>query len=302
MIRFSSISHEGVQTDLPMAKSWSFTRSDVADGDSFQYEFPWESRLYAPLKAATRMFVRQGESRLFVGMVDEVTVTASARGRICRVSGRGLGGLLEDNEYPAQEHTALTATGLISAYALPCGISGEAQTSGSCGLSVELGHSAMQAVRNFCRNLNWLPPRLLADGKLWLASTRNTAALTVTTGNVIEASWHSNRKDVISQVISVGKTETSTYNNEAFLGEGGRHRLYFSESAMEIPGNARINESMRKRQTLTVTLPGTAAAEPSELVPVKLPLLGIDETMYVTSCRSSFDGRGLLCELELARF
>ena len=302
MIRFYSISYDGVQTELPSAKSWSFTRSDMAEGDSFQYEFPWESRLYTALKAATRIMVRQGSSRLFVGVVDEVTVTASLRGRLCRVSGRGLGGLLEDNEYPAQKHTALTANGLFSAYVTPLGLSGEAQIAGECELSVELGHSAMQAVRNFCRNLGWLPPRFLADGKLWLGSSRSNASLTVTTGNVIDALWRSNRKDVISQVNSVGKTGTATYNNGAFIAEGGQHRLYFDESALEISSMARINESMRKRQTLTVTLPGTAAAEPSKLVPVKLPLLGIDETMYVISCRSSFDGRGLLCELDLAKY
>ncbi|MDR0889252.1 MAG: hypothetical protein LBM28_01220 [Oscillospiraceae bacterium] len=292
-----------VTTQLPTPIAWEITRTDGEVCDSFRFDFPFEASLRAALSAATRFQAKQAGQVVFFGIVDDYSVSITPRGCICTLRGRGMGGILLDNEVPARTWTNATMDSILNAYAAPFGVTHNTPALSLSGnYAVALGSSAMQALRVFALNAGALPPRFLNNGALSIALTRTNSGFQFHEGELLSARLHDCRKGVISKQYSRKSGNITLLGNATFLAEGGAAQKYSAITNQSLLAAPRIALSKRERRTLQLLFTGSFLAEPSKRVQVTLPSLNLSDWFYVTQCKSTSDADGTLCELTLSQY
>lgn len=127
-----------------------------------------------------------------------------------------------------------------------------------------------------------LPPRMLADGRVCLTATRRSGGTALQGGTVRERS--------VQALAGIGVLHAAgtTYENPA----GGRETRW--RSALGWPAAAEFAWSMRDRDAVRLTLPGTHALEPGTTAEYG------GRTLTLTDCTLRGSAAGITTELTLA--
>lgn len=303
MIRGYLIGYDHAQMLLPAPLRWELCRTDGAENERFLFVFPFSSRYSDALRSATRFRALEGSTDVMQGIVDSCTVSMQPDGQYCTISGRGMGALLEDCEHPARFFFDAALDDILSTYVTPLGITSSVNASlFVSNFSVGLGMNSLQILRRFCADAGALPPRFLTDGRISISKTRNVSGHLFHEGMFLSAARSERRSGIIGQLHIVEETGVQTYENTGFLAEGGQCERYSSQIAASLRPEAQIQESMRQRRTLCLTLAGNIWAEPGESTELQLSSLGIQGTFYITQCICIGSTKGLSTEIHLAQY
>lgn len=293
---------DGSAVELPTPVAWEISRSDGEENESFCYRFPYESGWRATLADAVRFYAKEDGENVFCGVVDHFDLTIDAGGTLCELRGRGMAGLLADNEHPARATAQLTGAQLIAGYLTPYGISASySSLTTLAAFSVAMGTSAWQVVRDYCDFAGYLRPRFLADGALRFAAVREASGKTFTEEQAVRIAVRDCREGIISKLCRVGSGGVQTYTNDVYINDGGQCTRY-ETAAGKVPAARILSRSMGARRRVALTLPDAFLAEPSQAVELKLPCVGLSGTFYVAQCTSSFDSAGSRCTLTLYQY
>lgn len=220
----------------------------------------------------------------FTGLADEVLRTESGAGRRLVLRGRGMDALLEDCEFDAQTGTGITPAALATRVLQPVGLSAWSDAQSAAGtLKTALGSTGSSIVQDYCASAGLLPPRMLADrpgvpdGR---AQERRHGRCRAGHGaGALRAGAGGHRR---------APRRGTTYENPA----GGRETRW--RSALGWPAAAEFARSMRGRDAVRLTLPGTHALEPGTTAEYG------GRTLTLTDCALRGSAAGITTELTLA--
>lgn len=291
--------NNGNAVELPAALAWEIERSDGEEQESFLYRFPFRSGWRETLANALRFYAKEDGATVFCGTVDHFSLLLDGGGTVCELRGRGMAGILADNEQPARAAASITGAQLIASYLTPYGISAAySSLTTLSSFSVAMGTSAWQVVRDYCDFAGFLRPRFQANGALLLTAAREASGKRFTEAQAVKLSIRDCREGIVSKLCRVGKNGTQTFLNERYISDGGMCTQY--ENAVgKVPAARVIARAMEKRRRVELTLTGSFSAEPSQSVTLELTPFSLSGTFYVAKCRSVLDGGGRLCTLTL---
>ncbi|MDD6023673.1 MAG: hypothetical protein PUC06_05465 [Oscillospiraceae bacterium] len=301
---------DGSKTALPELLEWRLVRTDGIPADGFSVSFRFEAKWEAILKKAIRFEgVYGGESRFF-GIVDEYEVRYDGEGLVVHMNGRGLAGLLMDNQVGQRELYWVSLADILGYYVKPYGIT-KIQYEQNYRLNtfaVEYGESAWQALYGFCQWAAEITPRFLGDGTLQIGQGSGKQIQMGQPERVEEAVFRGCRYGVYSQVVARNMATglESTVTNQLFQNLGGcaTRRVTIPRKNTCRAGNSSpgtvLRESAKGWRTLRLRLGGTLfAAEPGDTVSLELPKLGIAGTFRVTESENCLDTGGRSCTLSM---
>ena len=179
--------------------------------------------------------------------------------------------------------TGITPAALATRVLQPVGLSAWSDAQSATGtLKTALGSTGSSIVQDYCVSAGLLPPRMLADGRVCLTATRKSGGTALQGGTVRERS--------VQALAGIGVLHAagSTYENPA----GGRETRW--RSALRWPAAAEFARSMRGRDAVRLTLPGTHALEPGTTAEVG------GRTLTLTDCALRGSAAGITTELTLA--
>ena len=165
----------------------------------------------------------------------------------------------------------------------PVGLSAWSDAQSATGtLKTALGSTGSSIVQDYCASAGLLPPRMLADGRVCLTATRRSGGTALQGGTVRERS--------VQALAGIGVLHAAgtTYENPA----GGRETRW--RSALGWPAAAEFARSMRDRDAVRLTLPGTHALEPGTTAEYG------GRTLTLTDCTLRGSAAGITTELTLA--
>ena len=170
MIALWTAPQDGAWTRLPgPVTAWSILRTDRLGKDSFRVELADAALPDGRLRFSARV---DGVG-WFTGLADEVLRTESGAGRRLVLRGRGMDALLEDCEFDAQTGTGITPAALATRVLQPVGLSAWSDAQSAAGtLKTALGSTGSSIVQDYCASAGLLPPRMLADGRIFQEYSR----------------------------------------------------------------------------------------------------------------------------------
>lgn len=268
MIALWTAPQGGAWTRLPgPVTAWSILRTDRLGKDSFRVELADAALPDGRLRFSARV---DGVG-WFTGLADEV------------LRGRGMDALLEDCEFDAQTGTGITPAALATRVLQPVGLSAWSDAQSATGtLKTALGSTGSSIVQDYCASAGLLPPRMLADGRVCLTAARRSGGTALQGGTVRERS--------VQALAGIGVLHAAgtTYENPA----DGRETRW--RSALGWPAAAEFAWSMRDRDAVRLTLPGTHALEPGTTAEYG------GRTLTLTDCTLRGSAAGITTELTLA--
>ena len=202
------------------------------------------------------------------------------RTRCCaRKAGPGAGSCCAGAGWTPCSRTAALATRVLQ----PVGLSAWSDAQSATGtLKTALGSTGSSIVQDYCASAGLLPPRMLADDRVCLTATRRSGGTALQGGTVRERS--------VQALAGIGVLHAAgtTYENPA----GGRETRW--RSALGWPAAAEFARSMRDRDAVRLTLPGTHALEPGTTAEYG------GRTLTLTDCALRGSAAGITTELALA--
>lgn len=295
------ICYDGTQATLPELLEWSVRRTDGTGADSVSVRFLFRPEWEEKLKKATGIRLWEGTVDRFCGIVDEYEVTDDHEGLTVAVYGRGMGGLMMDNQVPEGVYYYAGLQDMIRRYVSPYGI----QVKGDTGYwlysyAVDYGTSCWDAFSGFCLWASGVQPRFLGDGTMLLSSAHGTERALRGQEKVLEAVRRGCRYGVYSTVAakSILTGYETLYENREFQAMGGcaTHRMTVPRKnpcrAGRLWGQRVLDDSKKGWSLLTVTVQGAFWAEPMDPVQVDLSRLGLQGRFLVTECESVLDREG----------
>lgn len=297
----------GVVFALPPLTQWQIERTDAEPCDSFCVQLPYDALLGSRLQNAVGFFAEHAGNRVMTGVVDELTLRLGKDGLLAELSGRSLAAKLLDTQVRAAEYRSAQLPDILAHYVMPCGITSvDADELPQVGeFVVETGYSCYQVLAGFCRHSANVFVRFAADGTLIL-KRGGTGRQHVLAGGCIEAQYRFDRySPAVKQVlVNTRNGEQMQAVNREFEALGGSGTQVNGMTGQKIravwrTAQQRLEDGWRNARTLSLTLPGSFLAEPTDAVLVTLPDLGISGNFTVRSVASSCDDSGALCKLEL---
>ena len=302
----------GAVLRLPQPLEWTLVYTGGVPCDSFRLTCPWREEDSGADPAAWCFFRGEEEGEtVFQGIVDECTLSRSARGRLLELSGRGMAALLLDNEAMAQDYPTATLQDILQDHVLPFGV----QVGGCADLppvspfSVAAGSSAWSVLYQFARYYGGVSPWFDQEGRLWV-QPRPDQTRRVLTGDepALEAQVRHRRYGVLSEIWVRDRYRQTVEKvpNQDFLDRGGRRRQILTMpgrstyQAMRYSGAYQIQRSQAQELLWTLTLPGAFRAWPGELVQAP-DELGGQGVLRVAQSTVALDAQGVRTTLELAR-
>lgn len=302
------ILNDGSRASLPVLTKWQFIHTDGASSDSFSLGFRWDSAWEKILSKGVRLEAWEGEKQRFYGIVDEYEVTRDENGLTGEIYGRGLAGLLMDNEVPERVYYWVRLKDILRNYAEPYNLPA-VQYGENYWLStyaVDYGTDCWDALSGFCLWAAGVQPRFLPDGTLLISS--NTGVRRSLEQNAVEKiRWRQTRYGVYSRVMAqyVGTYYEQQVDNGRFQKLGGcaTHRMTVPRknrcrAGLSSP-NQVLLDSQKEFRTLEVTLPQLFWAEPMDIVTANLPEMGISGDFLVTETENSLGDEGKQCRLRM---
>lgn len=219
----------------------------------------------------------------FTGLADEVLRTESGAGRRLVLLRTRDGRLLEDCEFDAQTGTGITPAALATRVLQPVGLSAWSDAQSAAGtLKTALGSTGSSIVQDYCALAGLLPPRMLADGRVCLTATRRSGGTALQGGTVRERS-----------VPGAGGHRRAPRRGHDLRKSGGRPRNALAQRT-GLAAAAEFARSMRDRDAVRLTLPGTHALEPGTTAEYG------GRTLTLTDCALCGSAAGITTELTLA--
>ena len=287
---------------LPPLIEWEVLRCGGEDGcDSFYCVFPAEAADAAVLEGALTFHANYEGKRVFTGVVDEISLSLSDRGRLARIDGRGMCARLIDNQTRSADYDSAQLSDILRDYVSPYGITTIAAPLPPVQrFSVDTGDTCRQAVWGYVRHAGGEAPRFDAEGRLLICQPGNRFTLTEAAAPT-EAAFTRTRYGVLSEVVEVRAgtgADVRVTKNSAFEGLPSRKVTVVSGSTQRAErrtGAQHIARSKLDSRTVQVHLPGVFLAEPDDICTLNLPNLGISGEFTVRTVRSSMDTHGARC-------
>lgn len=280
MITWSLTSCTGERYTLPTPLQWQLNYALGSPCDSFFVRFLWTAGQEDILSDAMRMTVTDGSKICFVGIIDECECRWSEDGAIAEISGRGLQGLLLDNQAEAVDYGQATLWDILRHYVTPYGIEleGAATLPPVWGFSVPSGNSCWKVLYQFARYYGGVSPRFNQKGKLVLSPLPNNTAIDLQKkGTMMQLLLREKRYAVLSKVTIKDATgwQRETAENTDFKKRGG-----CSSRVILLPKNTgyqarryratyQLKRSAERLREVEVTIDCAFAAFPGELVQIK---------------------------------
>ncbi len=299
--------YENTEFRLPELISWEICHSWGLPTDSFQIALAYRGDLASLLGSATRFRGVYGGGTVFYGIVDEYEMDFSGAQSLIHISGRGLGGLLTDNQCEKAEFAFCGIGDVLSRYVYPLGIStavcdGMASLS---GYSVGSGASCWSALEQFTRFAGGITPRFSCDGRLILSKGGTGKKLIIDGESLTELRVNGRRYGVITEVLvkdADGRRQLVTNKSPKIKGSTARRVVSVprktSWDAMRYTGKYQIDKSMEDSFAVEVTICTPFAAFPGDAVVLSV-LPEIDGEYFVRESISSAGENGAETTLTL---
>lgn len=302
------ILNDGSRVMLPVLTGWKLIHTDGTSSDSFSVGFCWEAAWEGTLKRAVRFEAWEGTEQRFYGIVDEYEVNWSENGLTGELFGRGLAGLLMDNEAGEQVYNWVRLGDILRNYALPYQLPAVeyAENYWLTSYAVDYGTNCWSALSGFCLWAAGIQPRFLADGTL-VISPEAGGRHSLLEEQVQKLTWRQTRYGVYSRVVAkyVGTYYEDQVDNDQFRGLGGSavHRMTIPRknrcrAGLCTPWQA-LRDSEKGFRVLEVTLAELFWAEPADVVTVNMPKAGIYGTFQVVEAENGVDQNGRRCKLRM---
>lgn len=298
-------SYSGSWITLPALLQWNFQHTDGTAADSFSVTFWFSGGWEETLKSAIRFKATDGGVTRFYGIVDEYEVCLNENGLLVHVYGRGMAGLLLDNQVSQREFYYVRLKDMIKRYVTPYGIGTPSYAKNFLlkAYAVEYGESAWDAFCGFCLWGAEIQPRFLPDGSLDISGEHGTGRSITGTSPILEAVRIGCRYGVYSAVVAkyISSGYERTYANQEFQKRGGNatYRMTIPRRNQCRAGRStpsRILElSQRGESQLKVTVSELFWAQPLDEIQVTLPKLGLQGNFLVTETENSRDAEGSRC-------
>ena len=295
---------------LPRALEWEFSYGLGSPCDGFRITCVWAPGAEKTMADAVRLRAVHGGETVFTGIVDEYACIRDEGGGRLELSGRGMQGLLLDNEALPMEYQTATAGDIVGGHVEPYGIAlaGEAALGAVAGFAVTGGTSEWKVVHDFACYHNGIVPRFDRTGRLVLRGWEGERSLVIGDGTAVtRLAYGEKRYGVLSQVVvrDRGRRTVETVDDRDFQARGGRRRLVVTttgratSAALRYSGQFQLRASRAERVRCEVTVPGLFHAFPGELVTVDFSGFGGNGVYRVAEAVTGVNGDGGYTELTL---
>ena len=302
--------YDGRTYTLPTPIAWrlDYGLGDPCDG--FWVKTLWTAGREDLLADGVRMTVRDQGEIVFTGIVDECVCQWSERGCTAEITGRGLQGLLLDNQAEGADYGLATLEEVMRQYVTPFGISLAQPVSlpGVAGFSVLSGSSCWKVLYQFARYYGGVTPRFDRQGRLHLEPWQDgTPVVLDETAPVTRTALRETRYGVLSQVTVKdlsGWTE-QTEVNQVFLDRGGCARRVIclprkvGHQARRYQARFQLDRSAAGLRRVELSLAIPFAAWPGDLVQLTRAGWSRNGLYRVQECSVEMDERGCQTHLVL---
>lgn len=299
---------DGGRVELPKLLKWQFIHTDGTSSDSFSLEFGYARQWEEVLKQAVRYEGWDSGVLRFYGVVDEYEVCWSEAGLVAAVYGRGMAGLLMDNQVAQREFYWVRLSDMLRNYVTPYGIVDVSYEKNYrlSSYAVDYGECCWDALCGFCLWAAGVQPRFLSDGTLLISSVQGRKGV-LAEGEIETLKWRQTRYGVYSSVAAkyVGTYYVQWVENREFQNMGGRavHRMTVPRknrcrAGLRSPKQT-LEDSKKDFRVLEVTVPRLFYAQPVDVVEVKLPRLGVEGNFFVMEAENRQDTDGSRCRLTM---
>lgn len=301
--------YSGSWVTLPALLQWNLHHTDGTAADSFSVSFWFSAGWEDTLKSAIRFKATDSEATRFYGIVDEYEVRMDGDGLLVQIYGRGMAGIMLDNQVSQREFYYARLSDMIKRYVTPYGI-GAPEYRKNYWLTiygVEYGESAWDAFCGFCIWGAGVQPRFLPEGSLDISGAHGTGKQITAGSPVLEAVRTGCRYGVYSAVVAkyIASGYEQTYENRDFKNRGGNavHRMTIPRrnqcrAGRSTPGRI-LELSQREESRLKVTVSELFWAQPMDEIQVTLPKLGLQGSFLVTETENSRDTGGSRCTMTM---
>ena len=277
MMEWTLHGYTGQDSVLPEPVAWRLEYGLGSPCDSFWVKILWKAGQEDLLADGVRLTVTEGGKPLFTGIVDECECQWSEEGCTAELSGRGMQGLLLDNQAEAADYGQATIADILRNYVTPYGIklAGPADLPPVWGFSVASGSSCWKVLHQFARYYAGVTPRFDRAGQLMLTPWTETVSVRLDEKTPItRLMLRERRYGVLSQVTVKDTTGWSRQveENTAFKTRGGQcSRVLLlprdtGYQARRYRARFQLKESMAQLRQIQVTVALPFAAWPGELV------------------------------------
>ena len=301
---------DGKSYELPAVLEWEFSYGLGSPCDAFELTCVWDPGAEKAMAAATRFWASDGGERVFTGIVDEYRCVRDESGSRLELSGRGMQGLLLDNETLPVEYQKATLKDIVHGHVTPYGIEviGGTERSAVKGFAAESGQSEWSVLREFVCGYHGVVPYFDRMGRLVLSGWEDEERILIDdAAAVTRLAYGEKRYGVFSQVVvrNRDKGTTKTVGNENFIGQGGMCRRVMTvngnadSSGMRDTGEYQLRASRAERICCEVTLAGLFCAFPGQLVTMERSGFGGNGVYRVAEVVTGVNGQGAYTELVL---
>ena len=301
---------DGAEYELPAVLEWKFSYGLGAPCDAFELTCVWDPGAEKAMAAATRFWATEAGERVFTGIVDEYRCVRDESGSRLEVSGRGMQGLLLDNETLPVEYQKATLKDIVRSHVAPYGIEtvGGDERSVVKGFVAASGQSEWSVLRGFVSGHHGVVPYFDRMGRLILSGWEDREQVLVDNASVItRLAYGEKRYGVFSQVVvrDRSKGTTTTVQDEAFLKQGGMCRRVLSvsensaSSSLRDTGEYQLRASCAERVCCEMTVAGLFCAFPGQLVKVERSGFGGNGIYRVAEAVTGVNEQGAYTELVL---
>ena len=235
---YVELAKTGVIHTLSPPLDWELCYTTGVPCDSFHYICVWNVGDNAPLAQFARFIAKEGTKVVFYGVVDECQVRQSGTGSLLEISGRGMAGLLLDNEAYGRDYGVATLTDILKNHVEIHGIEVhvDCEVKSVRGFTVKSGTSDWSVLYDFCSYHGGVVPRFNRSGQLVISGVNDKKAIMIgQDAPLTERTYRYNRYGVPSEIL-VRNRHTQHHEilrNESFYELGGRCRRVMNSASME---------------------------------------------------------------------
>lgn len=227
MTEWTLVCCTGKRYTLPDPVAWRLDYGLGSPCDGFWVKILWTAGQEEALADGVRMVVTEKGETVFTGIVDECECQWSEEGCTAEISGRGMQGLLLDNQAEAADYGQAALADILRNYVTPYGIELAENVSlpPVWGFSVTSGSSCWKVLYQFARYYAGVTPRFDRTGKLVLSPWKDGKPVELDErAPVTRLVLRERRYGVLSQITVKDVTgwNRQTVENAGFKARGGR--------------------------------------------------------------------------------
>lgn len=294
---------DGTVLSLPTMLDYKLSSSDGSACDSLELCCLLEDwSQAAQLKMAVSVVFYADGIQRFCGLLDEILLEQSSKGKNMRLYARSYAARLLDNDAQEIVYAYATWSDIYRNHVQPYGIAVNCTASlpAVANFSVSSGSSEWAVLARFCGSYGGQKLRVDRMGVLQIGDGKSGRTLRIGEKTPLTAlSYRLKRYGVVSQVLAyeTGEPVPSSVTNGSFsaLGSQARKRILLNKgsgAARRLQAAQRvIDESMEKWESVSLTLPFPFAAEVGDVLEIER----LGRSMTVCSADSTPQATELEC-------